>query len=191
MGAVCSYWPGTAWDRSLPQTPSWSTLLCGRKRTRHPHHDGVTAPTALLPVPAVGFFPPSADAIGDVASGRIRELRWMNLYRPWDQVGGKIGLTREGSIERHTEQWGWKHFFAAHTNYWTDPGIVRLGKKEFEVLRTQPVKRRSKASCNTDFPLVLPRNGKESTYRRMGVSHAGSRVVPGNAYLLLDLVEHF
>jgi hypothetical protein len=69
------------------------------------------------------FFPPSADAVGDAAGARLGDFRWANVYRPWDQVGARLGLTRRGSAERSTGQWG--HLLNAHPNYWSDT-IVRV-----------------------------------------------------------------
>ncbi len=67
------------------------------------------------------YFPPSADGIGDAAAARVGSLRWVNVYRPWDQVGATLGLTRQGSTERSSRQWG--RILTAHSNYWSDSAV--------------------------------------------------------------------
>ncbi len=67
------------------------------------------------------YFPSSADGIGDMAAARLGDFRWANVYRPWDQVGTSLGLTRNGSAERSSGQWG--RILAAHPNYWSDSTV--------------------------------------------------------------------
>ena len=82
------------------------------------------------------FFPPSADAIGDCVSARLGDFRWANVYRPWDQVGGRLKLSRHGSAERSTGQW--LRILTAHPNYWADHTVFMRAQDAIQVMRQCP-----------------------------------------------------
>ena len=60
------------------------------------------------------YFPCGASAMVSAVSSRVAEFRWANVYRPFDYIGGRLGLSPYGN-ERCTWQ-----LFRTHTNYWND-----------------------------------------------------------------------
>jgi hypothetical protein len=82
------------------------------------------------------FFPPSADAIGDSAAARLGDFRWVNVYRPWDQLGARLKLTRRGSAERSSGQWG--RVLTAHPNYWKDETVRIRAEQVIKAIQALP-----------------------------------------------------
>ena len=76
------------------------------------------------------FFPdfifPGApcQAAGHVAA-RLAEFRWINVYRPFDQIGSSLRLSAQsGACDRSTKQWNL--FLSAHVGYWNDPAVIAI-----------------------------------------------------------------
>jgi hypothetical protein len=68
------------------------------------------------------FFPDSADVCAKALCHRFAGFRWINCYRPFDQIGTRIGLTKTS----FTRDWNTKQFgriLAAHPNYWGDSRV--------------------------------------------------------------------
>jgi hypothetical protein len=65
------------------------------------------------------LFPPNAFLCAQMMARRVARFRWMNCYRPWDQIGTAIGLPEvSGSYETSTRQYS--RILTAHLNYWAD-----------------------------------------------------------------------
>jgi hypothetical protein len=66
------------------------------------------------------FFTDSADSIFYAIAIRVSGFRWLNVSRPWDQVGSAISLSStESTRDISTDQSG--RFLSAHLNYFSDP----------------------------------------------------------------------
>jgi hypothetical protein len=71
--------------------------------------------------PAV-FFPANSSSCAGAIASRLKDFRWINCYRPWDQIGTSLGLpARPGLNDKSTKQF-WR-FITAHPNYWNDPTV--------------------------------------------------------------------
>ncbi len=57
-----------------------------------------------------------------LVANRVRSFSWLNCYRPFDQIGARLGLDHSIGIEISTRQFN--RFISAHPNYWSD-SIVR------------------------------------------------------------------
>jgi len=70
------------------------------------------------------FFPAAITAAADAVAERVAEFKWINCYRPFDQVGGAlglIGLTNARDISTHQ----WRRIWDAHPNYWGDDLVLK------------------------------------------------------------------
>jgi hypothetical protein len=82
------------------------------------------------------LFPESMAGVMDIAFRRLAQLRWVNIYRPWDYLGGGMGLARFGGKDVSTGV-GMRRIIG-HVDYWRDPdarlalshGLRRLGQVE-------------------------------------------------------------
>ena len=69
------------------------------------------------------LFPPDVGLIADGIRARVGGLRWVNVYRPFDQIGGRLGLERANAGgEVSTGQW--RRLGSAHINYWSDARVL-------------------------------------------------------------------
>ena len=69
------------------------------------------------------FFPDTAALCAERLASRFAGFRWINCYRPFDQIGTRLGLPDYGwTSEISTSQY--KRIATAHSDYWGDP-IVR------------------------------------------------------------------
>lgn len=69
------------------------------------------------------FFPVPLDVTYEAIAERVAGFRWINIYRPWDQIGASFGARKAGGIvEIPTGQW--TKILTAHVDYWSDP-LVR------------------------------------------------------------------
>ena len=69
------------------------------------------------------YFPRKANECAAIASAKLMRFRWVNCFRPKDQVGTSVGLAGAPSrIDVSTGQNS--RFLSAHPNYWNDP-VVR------------------------------------------------------------------
>jgi hypothetical protein len=68
------------------------------------------------------LFPPSACQIGRNISSRIGNFRWINVYRPFDQIGASLGLSREDA-GKDVRVPRWTRVLRAHTGYFSDPAV--------------------------------------------------------------------
>lgn len=71
------------------------------------------------------FFPASiATAAAEVAA-RVGRFRWINCYRPLDQVGAALGFSGiPYARDISTNQWG--RIWDAHPDYWSDDRVARV-----------------------------------------------------------------
>lgn len=76
------------------------------------------------------FFPgimPNAGSAAEQLRARYGEFRWINVYRPFDPIGGAIfsrldkrPFTRDISTKQYR-----KVLFTAHTRYWDDDAVIQ------------------------------------------------------------------
>jgi hypothetical protein len=65
------------------------------------------------------YFPPTANDSSRMIASRILAFRWINCYRPWDQIGASLGLRiPKWTAEVSTKQW--TKIITAHPDYWSD-----------------------------------------------------------------------
>ncbi|QEE44507.1 hypothetical protein FVA81_07730 [Rhizobium sp. WL3] len=69
------------------------------------------------------FFPASVTKAATAISARMN-FRWINCYRPFDQVGTALGLSPL-SYCRDVSTYQWKRIWDAHPNYWGDDCVAR------------------------------------------------------------------
>jgi hypothetical protein len=83
------------------------------------------------------FFPASVEAVDDAIRQRIASFVWVNVYRPFDYVGARVGLTRRGvGVDLSSKQW--TRLLSSHSDYWSDLVILRAVGK---ALRAPAVRR--------------------------------------------------
>jgi len=71
------------------------------------------------------LFPGSVRASAELAASRLGRFRWINVHRPWDYVGTRLGFGRDGRGEDlSTGQWG--KLLTSHSGYWGDDRVVRV-----------------------------------------------------------------
>jgi hypothetical protein len=80
------------------------------------------------------LFPPSVPRILSMLRQRQQHFEWVNLYRPLDYIGGRVGLRR--AFDRSTRQWG--KILSSHSNYWSDPRVVALIRELVADSEVQP-----------------------------------------------------
>ena len=103
---------------SLVNSPAWTTS------------DSVVLVTLGCPVRRffIRFFPQylfpaSIEASARLAASRLRHFSWINIHRPWDYVGGALGLGRDGlGADVSTGQA--RKVFSSHSDYWEDPVVI-------------------------------------------------------------------
>jgi hypothetical protein len=66
------------------------------------------------------YLPADLTSVARLIARRVREFRWVNVYRPLDYIGGRLGLCA-GGVDVCTWQ-----FFRSHTGYWTDAKVCEL-----------------------------------------------------------------
>lgn len=67
-------------------------------------------------------FPSSAESTFNILCKQYQSFRWINIYRPFDQVGAKINLPNTAyTSEINSKQF--KGYFGSHINYFSDPLI--------------------------------------------------------------------
>jgi len=97
------------------------------------------------------LFPESMESVVQSVVRRIKEFRWVNVHRPWDYMGGELGLKpfRGRDI---TTGIGVRRVIG-HADYWLDPdarltfqhGLVKLGPlKPLPVARTESIHQQPK-----------------------------------------------
>ena len=69
------------------------------------------------------FFPASITDVAAAIAGRVREFRWINCYRPWDQVGTALGLNGL-AYARDLSTHQWNRIWNAHPDYWSDDHVL-------------------------------------------------------------------
>jgi hypothetical protein len=85
------------------------------------------------------LFPESMDDVVDVAAGRVDELRWINIYRPWDYVGGSLGLVHFNGRDVCTDQRG--RIVRVHSGYWSDLEVRRAFHRALQrIAPAQPLR---------------------------------------------------
>ena len=82
------------------------------------------------------LFPSLVDTSAHVAAARVGRLRWLNGYRPYDEIGTVIGLsgtgwTREFSTGQPSR---WRSWQLNHSNYWSDVRVRELTVTELATL---------------------------------------------------------
>jgi len=70
------------------------------------------------------FFPAPATAAAAAVAARVN-FRWINCYRPLDQVGTAIGLSGLAYC-RDVSTNQWKRFWDAHLDYWSDDHVASV-----------------------------------------------------------------
>lgn len=118
-------------DSPLPRSTKLRVLTMG-------------SPIALL----ARFFPesiPSGDELRQQLVNRYANATWLNVYRPWDPIGGKIFNRRNRcAMDGSTRQY--KNVLFGHTNYWDDEEVWRIARDQFPKLN--PVQQ-----CNVDLQI--------------------------------------
>jgi hypothetical protein len=71
------------------------------------------------------FFPASITTAAAIVAARVGRFRWINCYRPLDQVGTALGLgdlpyTRDISTNQ------WDRIWDAHPDYWGDDRVAHV-----------------------------------------------------------------
>ena len=70
------------------------------------------------------FFPATIAAAADAVAERVADFRWINCYRPFDQVGAALGLSGlTNARDISTNQW--RRIWNAHPNYWGDDLVLK------------------------------------------------------------------
>lgn len=81
------------------------------------------------------LFPSSVRGIAAAIVGRVRQLRWLNVYRPWDYIGTALGLNRAAvGRDLTTRQWG--RVVTSHTDYWGDAEVLQAVSSGLQDLST-------------------------------------------------------
>ena len=69
------------------------------------------------------LFPSGGTRCAQALSSRFQSFRWINCYRPFDQIGTRVGLpTCLWAREVSTGQFS--KILKAHINYWNDPAVA-------------------------------------------------------------------
>lgn len=85
------------------------------------------------------FFPVSIDGCFSIIGSRLGGFRWINCYRPWDQIGSSLGIgSRPFGMDICTKQYG--RFFTSHLDYWSDPRVLSSIAPLYKTLRFLQVK---------------------------------------------------
>lgn len=72
-------------------------------------------------------FPGTPGEAAALIARRIAQFRWINIYRPLDQIGTSLRFAKDfEAIDRSTGQWNL--VLSAHVNYWTDKTVISLLK---------------------------------------------------------------
>ena len=81
------------------------------------------------------LFPEGARDCSTLIASRLAGFRWLNCYRPWDQVGTRLNLPKEAWASEHSTEQNSK-LFSAHINYWSDGTAVRVVLAGLRQLKT-------------------------------------------------------
>lgn len=119
------------------------------------------------------FFPalfPPPDEVARALKARHHGFQWVNVYRPLDYVGTRLGLRGQG-LEAHT--WQWRRL---HSNYWGDVLPVRAAH---DLLVKDVVVQPETTSTYAN----LPKDANKSGVLRIAFSLCVLMVVLGGAAL--------
>ena len=113
---------------SLVNSPAWTTS------------DNVVLVTLGCPVRRsfIRFFPrylfpASVEASARLVASRLRRFSWINIHRPWDYVGGDLGLGREGlGADVSTGQV--RKVFSSHSDYWEDAIVIGTLERQLQTV---------------------------------------------------------
>ena len=104
-------------------------------------------------------FTPHPSKLFDHFNAHLRHFRWVNVFKPFDPIGGGFGKRRGGIVDVNTMQW-WRILIWAHVGYWSDRhvlGAIELG------LRTHGVANdyhsRDELNQNSDVATMWFRSG--------------------------------
>jgi hypothetical protein len=103
------------------------------------------------------LFPERMESVVDFVVRRLSELRWVNIYRPWDYLGAALDL-KPFSGRDITTGIGQQRFFG-HTDYWRDIDARRTF--QHGLLRLKNVKPRPVARRESVHELPKPRGAAE------------------------------
>jgi hypothetical protein len=70
------------------------------------------------------FFPASTTTAAAAVAARV-SFRWINCYRPLDQIGTALGLSSLPYC-RDVSTHQWKRIWDAHSGYWSDDCVARV-----------------------------------------------------------------
>ena len=85
------------------------------------------------------LFPSSVDACARLAAERIGRFRWLNGYRPYDEIGAAIGLSDTGWTKEFSTQQAWRWKSLNHSDYWSDPEVRDRTVKQLAELAFSPM----------------------------------------------------
>ena len=69
------------------------------------------------------FFPNCPRDSACLLIEKYRDFRWINVFRPWDQIGASMRFDDPGlGTDICTKQWG--KFLTAHLGYWSDQTVL-------------------------------------------------------------------
>ena len=75
----------------------------------------------------------NTDATAAAVARKFHSFRWLNIYRPWDPIGGSLKLKRASSgLDVSTGQY---RKINGHTGYWSDPSVMEAAKMTFAFVR--------------------------------------------------------
>ena len=80
------------------------------------------------------IFPASAEASACRVARRLPRFRWLNIYRPWDEVGAAIGLTGPHFVSECSTGQKFRRPPLNHVGYWSDRLVRDLCVKVLQSL---------------------------------------------------------
>lgn len=134
------------------------------------------------------LFPAGCAAAASHVAGRMATFRWLNVYRPFDQVGGNLALALSGSGQDHSTG-QWSRILTAHPNYWSDKKVLDVVSGVWETLAPAPAsKERVVYRVPTRRPrALLPVRRTLRLIRRRAALVAGGVLSLGAAWMLATL----
>lgn len=116
------------------------------------------------------LFPRNVGAIANALRAKHGTVKWINIFRPFDQIGASLGLSRAGAGQDvSTRQWN--RLLSAHTDYWSDGYAIGLALQGSEAAVVSP---------RPD-----QRGGRRTWYIPSPSREAGSSTVPWKGAVVL------
>lgn len=99
------------------------------------------------------LFPGTPSQAATLVAARLLEYRWVNVYRPFDQIGTSLCFSPEcAARDRSTGQWN--VLLSAHVGYWNDPKVI--SSLEETLASAGPLPRSSNSSPSaSNLPIMF------------------------------------